>query len=55
MYVQNLDRLIFEIYDIEVCLSKAILEQNFELYKLLALRYAQLAKQCTGATFEWRF
>ena len=55
MYVKNLDNLTFEVFLLEMCLSKAILDQDFELYYKLAFRYALLAKQCSEATFSWRF
>lgn len=54
MKVQNLDRLFWEAFMLELNMMTAIREQNFLVYNILAYRYKELAEKCKEATFEWR-
>lgn len=55
MKVENLDRLFWEAFMLELNMMRALREQNFLVYNILAYRYKQLAEKCANATFHWKF
>ena len=54
MNIENFDLLYFNAMLLEMALSRAILDQNFIAYNLLALRYKELAEGCQKLTLNWR-
>ena len=54
MKIQNLDKMFWEAFLLEMSLSRAILNQNFLAYNILCYRYKELAERYSQATFNWR-
>ena len=54
MYIENFDLLYLNALLLEMAISRAILDQNFIAYNLLALRYKELAEGFQKLTVDWR-
>ena len=52
--MEEFSRIIFETIMLDTCLSYCVLHQDFLMINLLALRYKQLAEECTQITFDWK-
>ena len=51
--IKNLDKLIWEAEQFELCMMYALFDQNFLLYRLFAEEYKLLADFCLQLTLQY--